>query len=173
VIYDTHMPKRASALPAACRDACAGADLIVHAGDLSDMGTLEMVSAIGPPVIAVRGNIEEPAVREALPPTADVEVNGARIGVVHNGGPAAGRIERMRRRFPGAALVIFGHSHVPLLQRAADGFTILNPGSPTDRRRQPRHTMAIVEIAARGSLAITFLAVDEPAGPLDPGLVAR
>jgi putative phosphoesterase len=171
VISDTHMPKRAAALPDACLAALAGADLIIHAGDLSDMGTLQMVRAIGPPVVAVHGNIEEPAVRETLPATAEVEVNGVRIGVAHNGGPAAGRLDRMRKRFPGAGLVVFGHSHVPLLQRAADGFTILNPGSPTDRRRQPRHSMAVVEIAGDGRFEITFLAVDEPAGPLDPALV--
>lgn len=158
-------------LPPACLAELEAADLIIHAGDLSDMATIDALRAIGPPLVAVRGNIEEPAVREALPATAEVEVNGLRIGVVHNGGPAAGRLDRMRRRFPAAGLVVFGHSHIPLLQRAGDGFTILNPGSPTDRRRRPRHTMAVVEVTADGRPEIAFLAVDEPPGPLDPALV--
>jgi putative phosphoesterase len=171
VISDTHMPKRGTALPRACAAELHRADLIIHAGDLSDMGTLEMVRAVGPPVVAVHGNIEEPAVREALPATAEVEVNGLRLGVVHNGGPAAGRLDRLRKRFPGMGLVVFGHSHVPLLQRADDGFAILNPGSPTDRRRQPRHSMAVVQVTGDGRFEIAFLAVDDPAGPLDPALV--
>jgi putative phosphoesterase len=166
------MPKRATELPAACLAACAAADLIIHAGDLSDVATLEMLRAIGPPVVAVHGNIEEPAVRDALPAIAEVDVNGLRIAVVHNGGPAAGRLDRMRTRFPGAGLVIFGHSHIPLLQRGPDGVTILNPGSPTDRRRQPRHTMATVDVTPDGRFAVAFLAVDDPTGPLDPALVA-
>lgn len=165
------MPKKAAALPPACVAELASADLIIHAGDLSDMATVETLKAIGPPLVAVRGNIEEPEVREALPATAEVDVNGLRICVTHNGGPAAGRLDRMRRRFPGAGLVIFGHSHIPLLQRAADGFAILNPGSPTDRRRQRRHTMAVVEVTADGRPDIAFLGVDEPPGPLDPALV--
>jgi uncharacterized protein len=171
VISDTHMPKKADALPEACVTHLAAAELIIHAGDLSDMATLDELRSNGPPVVAVHGNIEEPAVREALPATAQVEVNGLAIGIIHNGGPAAGRLDRLRRRFPGAGLVIFGHSHIPLLQRAPDGFAILNPGSPTDRRRQPRHTMAVVEVTIDGRPEIAFLGVDAPDGPLDPAHV--
>ena len=138
-------------LPPACLERLRGADLIVHAGDWSDMGTLGMVRALGP-LVAVFGNVEEPAVRAALPATAEAEVAGLRIGVVHDGGPEAGRLERMRRRFPGVGGVVFGHSHIPLHEVADDGFFILNPGSPTDRRRSPRHSMAEIEVVdGRGS----------------------
>ena len=172
VIADTHLPRRGPSLPPACVERLRGAGLIVHAGDLSDMGTLRMLRGLGPPVVAVRGNVEEREVRALLPETALVEAGGLRLGVVHDAGAAAGRLERMRRRFPGAAGVVFGHSHIPLLARAEDGFFILNPGSPTDRRRSPRHTMAEITLDPDGGPpSIVHLAVDDPAGPLDPGLV--
>ncbi len=171
VISDTHMPGRGRSLPEACLTRLRQADLIVHAGDWSDMATLGLVRGIGPPVVAVHGNVEEPAVRAALPATAEVEIGGLRIGVVHNGGPEVGRLDRLRKRFPGVGGVIFGHSHIPLYEVAEDGFFILNPGSPTDRRRSPRHSVAEIVMAPDGRLEIAFWAVDEPAGPLAPGLV--
>jgi uncharacterized protein len=167
VISDTHMPRRGGSLPEACLARLRAADAIVHAGDWSDMATLAMVRGIGRRLVAVRGNVEEPAVRAALPATAELEAAGLRIGVVHDAGPAAGRLERLRRRFPGAAGVVFGHSHIPLHAVAGDGFFILNPGSPTDRRRQPRHSMAEIEIAPGASPTVTLWAVDERAGPLE------
>jgi hypothetical protein len=85
-----------------------------------------------------------------------VEADGTRIGMVHDAGPAAGRLERLRGRFPGCAAVVFGHSHIPLLEVAPDGFTIFNPGSPTDRRRQPVHTMGTAE-AAGGAVAFAHV----------------
>ena len=170
VISDTHMPGRGRVLPPACLARLREADLIVHAGDWSDLATLGMVRALGP-LVTVCGNVEEPAVRAALPATAEAEVGGLRIGVVHNGGPEAGRLERMRRRFPGAAGVVFGHSHIPLHEVADDGFFILNPGSPTDRRRSPRHSMAEIRVAEGKAPVISFLAVDEPPGPLPADLV--
>jgi len=173
VISDTHMPRRGTVLPPACLARLRTADLIVHAGDWSGADALAMVRGLGPPLVTVRGNVEEPAVRAALPATAEAEAAGLRIGVVHDGGPEAGRLERLRRRFPGAAGVVFGHSHIPLHQAAPDGFFILNPGSPTDRRRSPRHSMAEIEIADGRPPIVTFWAVDEPAGPLAPGLVRR
>ena len=172
VISDTHMPGRGRTLPPACVERLRAADLIVHAGDWSDMATLALIRGMGPPVVGVRGNVEEPEVRVALPVTAEVEVGGLRIGVVHDGGPAAGRRESLRRRFPGVDLVVFGHSHIPLLDAAPDGFMILNPGSPTDRRRQPRHTMAEIALEHGAPPAVTFRAVDDPAGPLAPDLIA-
>ncbi|WP_217915755.1 metallophosphoesterase family protein [Miltoncostaea marina] len=177
LISDTHMPRRGRALPPACLERLRAADLIVHAGDWSDMAAVELVRAVGPPVVGVRGNVEDAAVRAALPETAEVELApGVRLGVVHDAGPEAGRLARLRRRFPGAAAVVFGHSHIPLWEVAADGFAIVNPGSPTDRRRQPRCTMAELEAgpAAGGGGAaprVRFLAVDAPAGPLADGLV--
>lgn len=171
VISDTHVPRRGPALPEAVVERLRAADLIVHAGDWSDMATLRMVRGMGRPLVAVHGNVEEPDVRHALPRTAEAEIAGLRIGVVHDGGPASGRLERLRARFPGVHMVIFGHSHIPLYDVAPDGFMILNPGSPTDRRRQPRHTMAEIAVSAGGPPQVTFLAVDEPAGPLPADLV--
>ena len=165
------MPGRARTLPPACRERLRAADLIVHAGDWSDAGALALVRGIGPPVVAVRGNVEDPAVRAALPGAAEVEAGGLRLGVVHDAGPEAGRRERLRRRFPEAGAVVFGHSHIPLHDVAPDGFFILNPGSPTDRRRSPRHSMAEIEVGDDGAATVRFWAVDDPAGPLDPGLV--
>jgi putative phosphoesterase len=173
VISDTHLPSRGRELPPACVDAIRGADLLVHAGDLADLAALALLRSLGPPLVAVHGNADDAEVRAALPATAAVELPGLRLAVVHDGGPEAGRLDRLRRTFPGAGAVVFGHSHVPFLQRAPDGFLALNPGSPTDRRRQPRHSMA--EILRRDGRPprIRFLAVDEPAGPLPEDLVRR
>lgn len=142
VISDTHMPRKAQVLPDACVTLLRGCDLIVHAGDHCDAASLVALRAIGPPVVAVHGNVDGEDLRRALPATATVQVAGHVLAVVHDAGPAAGRLARLRRRFPEAGVVVFGHSHIPLVERADDGFLILNPGSPTDRRRQPRHTMA-------------------------------
>lgn len=172
VISDTHLPRRGPGLPEVVVGRLRAADLIVHAGDWSDMATVRMVRALGPPLLGVQGNVEEPAVRAALPATAEGEIAGLRIGVVHDAGQASGRIGRLRRRFPAADLVIFGHSHIPLYDVAPDGFMILNPGSPTDRRRAPRHTMAEIAVSPGGPPQVTFIAVDHPVGPLPADLVA-
>ena len=123
-----------------------GAELVVHAGDMADLATLERLRAIGPPVVAVRGNVDDRALASVLPDVEQVVIAGWTIGVIHDAGPSRGRLERMRRRFPSAAAVVFGHSHVPLHETASDGFQIFNPGSPTVRRRQPRHTMGVAHI---------------------------
>ena len=172
VISDTHMPRRAG-IPGACLDRLRATDAIVHAGDWSDAATLAVIRSLGPPLVAVHGNVEDREVRAALPPTAELAAAGVRIGVIHDAGPEAGRLARMRRRFPGTAGVVFGHSHIPLHQVADDGFFILNPGSPTDRRRSPHHTMAEVEVTADAPPRVAFWRLDDPAGPLDPGLVRR
>ena len=171
VISDTHMPRQGLVLPPACVARLRAADLILHAGDWSSMDAVAMVRGIGPPVVGVRGNVEEPAVRAALPATSEADVGGVRIGVVHDGGPGAGRPSRLRRRFPGADAVVFGHSHIPWHEVAGDGFLVLNPGSPTERRRSARHSMAEIEVDGGRIAAVAFWAVDEPAGPLDPELV--
>ncbi len=142
VIADTHLPRGRRRLPDACLERLAGAELIVHAGDVVGAEVLDMIEAIGPPVAAVHGNVDAEEVRRRLPPERTIEAAGARLGIVHDAGPASGRLTRLRRRFPDADAVVFGHSHVPLLE-GGDGFQIFNPGSPTDRRRQPRHTMGI------------------------------
>jgi uncharacterized protein len=152
IISDTHMPKGARRLPDACVERLRAADAILHAGDLVAAEVLEMLESIGPPVHAVHGNVDEPELRMRLPRVRVVEAGGARILMTHDGGPAAGRLERLRRRYAGmdADAVVFGHSHIPLHEAAA-GFQIFNPGSPTERRRSPTHTMGIAH-AREGEL---------------------
>jgi putative phosphoesterase len=125
-----------------------GADLILHCGDVSAVSVLDELRAIGPPVQAVYGNADEPALRELLPRELVVEVEDVRIGMVHIPGPAAGREERLLRRFPGCAAIVFGHTHLPLVERAV-GVWLLNPGSPTERRRAPFHAFLQLSIAGR------------------------
>jgi uncharacterized protein len=152
IVADTHLPRGKRLLPQACVQRLRAADLILHAGDLSTVDVLRMFEALGPPVAAVRGNVDAPELRALLPATRMVEADGARIAMVHDAGPAKGRLARMRRRFPDADAVVFGHSHIPLYERADDGFQIFNPGSPTDRRRQQWHTMGLARVRARDKI---------------------
>ena len=142
VIADTHMPRGARRLPDACAEALTAADLIVHAGDFTGPEALAEVRSFGPPVVAVHGNVDAPEIRGELPERATFDAGGASVAVIHDAGPGRGRLGRMRRAFPGADAVVFGHSHIPL-HETADGFQIFNPGSPTERRRAPAHTMGI------------------------------
>jgi putative phosphoesterase len=147
VISDTHLPRGARRLPDACVERIAAADLLVHAGDVTTLGVLRELEAIGPPAVAVQGNVDSAELRRLLPAERIFEAGGARIAVVHDAGPRRGRLERLRRRFGDrAAAVVFGHSHMPLHQTAPDGFQIFNPGSPTDRRRAPVHTMGVARV---------------------------
>jgi uncharacterized protein len=144
VISDTHLPRGTRRLPDACLDRLAAADAILHAGDFSTTEVLDEIAAIGPPLHAVHGNVDDPDVTMRLPAARLVPAEDVRIAMVHDAGAAAGRLERLRRRFPDADAVVFGHSHIPLHEQDLDGaFQIFNPGSPTDRRRQPRHTMGL------------------------------
>src|SRR5437763_13135537 len=113
VLSDTHLPKGGRALPAACLERLAAADLVLHAGDLVAAGFLAELRALGPPVEAVHGNVDEPALQALLPKERVVEAAGARIGMVHIGGPRAGREARLAARLPGCAAVVYGHSHLP------------------------------------------------------------
>ena len=158
VISDTHLPRGARRLPDLCLEHLRAADLILHAGDFVALSVLEEIEAIGPPVCAVHGNVDEPAVAMRLPPARMVEAEGARIAMLHNAGPAARRLERMRRRFPDADAVVFGHSHIPLHEER-EGFQIFNPGSPTERRSAPRHTMGLAEVA-EGRVRFELLTLD-------------
>jgi putative phosphoesterase len=117
-----------------------------------------MLEAIGPPVHVVRGNVDSAELQARLPLTRIVQIEGARIAMVHDGGPAEGRLHRMRRRFPEADAVVFGHSHIPLHEER-DGFAIFNPGSPTERRRSPRHTMGIATVTD-GRVTFELLELD-------------
>jgi putative phosphoesterase len=145
VIADTHMPRGGRRLPDACIERLRAADLILHAGDLVAASVFEQLEALGPPVHAVHGNMDEPALRERLPETLVVEAGGLRIGMIHDAGPSAGREERLIRRFPGCAAVVYAHSHIPHVARVGKTW-ILNPGSPTERRRAPSHTMLVLEL---------------------------
>jgi putative phosphoesterase len=139
------MPRGNRALPPACVERLRAADAILHAGDLMELSVLTDLQALGPPVHAVRGNVDSPELQAQLPLTKIVDAAGARIALIHDAGPAAGRLHRMRRRFPDAQAVVFGHSHIPLHEER-DGFTIFNPGSPTERRRAPQHTMGLATV---------------------------
>jgi putative phosphoesterase len=157
VISDTHMPRGERRLPDRCLEECRTADAIIHAGDFSGVSVLDQIEALGPPVAAVYGNVEEPGIRERLPEERLLEAAGATIAIVHNAGPAAGRLSRMQRRFPEADAVVFGHSHMPLHETdPASGFQIFNPGSPTERRRAPRRSMGLAS-AEGGKVAFEHL----------------
>jgi putative phosphoesterase len=158
VIADTHLPRGARRIPDACLEQLRDADLILHAGDLAAPSVLDELEAIGPPVAAVHGNVDPEELRRRLPEERVVTADGARIAMLHDAGPAKGRLDRMRRRFPDADAVVFGHSHVPLHEQS-DGFQIFNPGSPTDRRRQPRHTMGVARVED-GRVAFQHVTLD-------------
>jgi putative phosphoesterase len=145
IISDTHLPRGQRRLPDACLTYLREADVIVHAGDFSSVVVLEQLRALGPPVVAVHGNVDEAALKETLPDRLKVMIGGARIGLVHDAGPGPGRLERLRAGFPDCVAVIFGHSHIPLHEQR-DSFQIFNPGSPTDRRRQPERTMGLLRL---------------------------
>jgi hypothetical protein len=146
ILGDTHMPKGNRELPPECLEAMAGAELIVHTGDFSGTAVLDLICSLGPPVVAVRGNVETPELAARLEEEARFEHRGARFGLVHDSGPRKGRLERMRRRFPEADVVLFGHSHLPLHETGEGGFQIFNPGSPTERRRAPRRSFGLAEV---------------------------
>jgi putative phosphoesterase len=146
VISDTHMPRGNRALPARAVTELREADAILHGGDFMRVEVLELLQRLGPPVHGVHGNVDDEALRRMLPTARVVELGGARIGMVHDAGPRQGRLARMRFRFKDAAAVVFGHSHLPLHEADADGFQIFNPGSPTERRSAPAHTMGIATV---------------------------
>jgi uncharacterized protein len=143
LLGDTHLPRGARRLPDTCVEILRAADLVVHTGDFVSRAALEELQGFGS-VQAVHGNMDEAAVRELLPARLVVQGEGLRIGVVHSGGARAGRAARLRRWFPDCDLVAYGHSHQPEIV-SFDGCWIVNPGSPTERRRAPAHTMAVVE----------------------------
>jgi putative phosphoesterase len=147
VVSDTHLPRGARQIPAECLVRCRSADLILHGGDFSALSVLEQLRALGPPLEAVYGNADEPALRALLSKELVVEVEGVRLGMKHDPGSAAGREERLLAQFSGCGAVIFGHTHLPVIEQR-EGVWVLNPGSPTERRRGPFHAMLILEIAA-------------------------
>lgn len=147
VLSDTHAPRRWKSCPPAVASYLRGSDLILHAGDVCVASVLDELAQYAP-VTAVAGNNDGPDVAAwGAAETASLVLEGLRVGMIHDSGPAAGRLARMRRRFPDAGLVVFGHSHIPLDSSAAGGgLRIFNPGSPTDRRRQPHGTIGLLRV---------------------------
>ncbi len=150
VISDTHLRDRGQVgkparwLPETLLDHLAGADFILHAGDVVEPGVLDRLRRYAP-VHAVLGNNDH-ALAGQLPPAAVADLAGVRIGLVHDSGRSQGRATRLKRMFPDCPVVVFGHSHVPLAERGVDGQLLFNPGSPTQRRRQPYPTFGILEL---------------------------
>jgi len=144
-LADTHAPRRWKSCPPLVAGQLRRADVILHAGDVCTAAVLEELSGYAP-VLAVLGNNDDPDVaRWGAPETLQTDLDGLRVAMLHDSGPAPGRLRRLRRRFPAAGLVVFGHSHIPL-DEAGEGIRIVNPGSPTDRRRQPHGTVAVLRI---------------------------
>jgi len=158
VVSDTHMPRGRRRLPQSCVERLRAAEVILHAGDVMTAATLAELERLGPPVLAVHGNVDDAELRRRLPAARTLDADGARIAMVHDAGPPRGRLARLRRRFPDADAAVFGHSHLPLYEREA-GFQIFNPGSPTERRRAPAHTMGLARAQA-GEVVFELVALD-------------
>ncbi|MEU3948514.1 metallophosphoesterase [Streptomyces sp. NPDC029526] len=148
LMSDTHVPRRAKALPAPLLDELPRADVVVHAGDWVDEDTLDLLESRSRRLLAVHGNNDGPGLRARLPEVAHAELEGLRFGVVHETGPAKGRESRCAARFPDLDVLVFGHSHIPWDTTAPTGLRLLNPGSPTDRRRQPYCTYLTATVSA-------------------------
>ena len=145
MLSDTHAPRRWRTCPPRVAEHLRGADLILYAGDVCTAAVLDELAQYAP-VTAVAGNNDGPDVTAwGAAQTAELTVAGLRVAMVHDSGPAANRVARLRRGFPAADLVVFGHSHIPL-DMSGYGLRIFNPGSPTDRRRQPAGTIGVLRI---------------------------
>ncbi len=145
VLADTHAPRRWRACPPQVAAQLRGADLILHAGDVCTASVLTELAGYAP-VVAVLGNNDQPDVSAwGAAETAEFDLGGLSVAMVHDSGATAGRMMRLRRRFPSADLVVFGHSHIPL-DESGPGLRIFNPGSPTDRRRQPHGTVGVLHV---------------------------
>ncbi|GII79546.1 phosphoesterase [Sphaerisporangium rufum] len=154
-LADTHAPRRWKGCPPAVAGHLRGADAILHAGDVCTAGVIEELAGYAP-VHVVKGNNDGPDV--TAPETLELDIGGLRVAMIHDSGPRTGRWARLRRRFPEADLVVFGHSHIPL-DHHEDGLRIFNPGSPTDRRRQPQGTVGVLRIAGGRLLSAEIVPV--------------
>jgi putative phosphoesterase len=153
---DTHVPQRSRDLPHSLWSAIDAADVVVHAGDWVDVALLDEYERRAHTLVAVCGNNDHGALRERLPEVARAEIEGVRMAVVHETGDKKGREERCAARFPDVDVLVFGHSHIPWDTTAATGLRLINPGSPTDRRRQPHGTF-VTAVADDGQLRdVTF-----------------
>ncbi len=157
-LADTHAPRRWKSCPPPVARELRRADIILHAGDVCTAAVLDELSGYAP-VLAVLGNNDGPDVAEwGAPETLQAGLDGLRVAMIHDSGAAPGRLRRLRRRFPDASLVVFGHSHIPL-DEAGEGIRIVNPGSPTDRRRQPQGTLAVLSIESGQLVEARIIAV--------------
>ncbi len=158
VLADTHAPRRWKSCPPQVASHLRRADVILHAGDVCTSAVLDEIAQYAP-VHAVRGNNDGPDVAAwGAPDVAELDLGGVRVAMLHDSGQAAGRLRRMGSRFPDADLVVFGHSHIPLDQ-SAGGVRVFNPGSPTDRRRQPRGTLGVLRIEEARLVQASIVAV--------------
>ena len=145
MLSDTHAPRRWKSCPPTVAEHLRDADLILHAGDVCVAGVLDELAEYAP-TYAVCGNNDGPdVVAWGAPETLEVDVAGLHVAMIHDSGQRTGRTARMRRRFPSADIVVFGHSHIPM-DVTGDGVRIFNPGSPTDRRRQPHGTIGVWDV---------------------------
>ena len=148
LIADTHVPTRARELPGEVWAAVDEADVVIHAGDWVQVALLDRLEERAGRLIGVWGNNDGPQLRQRLPEVARFDAEGLRIAVVHETGPAAGRERRCAESFSDVDVLVFGHSHIPWDTTAPSGLRLLNPGSPTDRRRQPHATYVTAEVRA-------------------------
>ncbi|MER8057832.1 MULTISPECIES: metallophosphoesterase [unclassified Streptomyces] len=156
LMSDTHLPRRAKRLPELLLDELPRADVVFHAGDWVDTATLDLLESRSRRLIGVYGNNDGPGLRARLPEVAYAELDGLRFGAVHETGAAQGREARCATRFPDLDVLVFGHSHIPWDSTAPGGLRLLNPGSPTDRRRQPYCTYMTAEIKDGALAEITL-----------------
>ncbi|MEV5959585.1 metallophosphoesterase [Streptomyces sp. NPDC051987] len=153
---DTHLSKRAKRLPDQLLAEIPHADVVLHAGDWVDEATLDLLESRSRRLLAVYGNNDGPGLRARLPEVASADLGGLRFGVIHDTGPAQGREARCAARFPDLDVLVFGHSHIPWDTTAPGGLRLLNPGSPTDRRRQPHCTYLTVTVSDGALTEVTL-----------------
>src|SRR5579859_3063561 len=171
VLSDTHAPRRWRSCPPEVAAYLRGADLILHAGDVCTASVLDELAQYAPVVAVVGNNDDDSVVSWGATSTVSLPIDGLQVAMIHDAGPSGGRVGRLRRQFPGADLVVFGHSHIPM-DVTMDGFRIFNPGSPTDRRRQPAGTLGVVTIAGgvvleARILPVTLISRAQSAGALE------
>ncbi len=146
ITADTHLPRRAKVLPEPLLEAVAVADVVIHAGDWVDEATLDLLESRAARLVGCWGNNDGPGLRARLPEVARVELEGVRLGVVHETGSRQRREERMDAAYADLDVLVFGHSHIPWDTTTPRGMRLLNPGSPTDRRRQPHATYLSAQV---------------------------
>jgi putative phosphoesterase len=160
LLADTHVPKRARALSEDVWRAVDEADLVIHAGDWVDVTLLDALEARATRLVGVYGNNDGAELRQRLPEIARVTIDGLRFAVIHETGSVAGRDRRADEKFPESDVLVFGHSHIPWDTTTPAGLRLLNPGSPTDRRRQPRCTMMTLAVDDGTLRDVTLVTVD-------------